>query len=232
MQSTNLSEILLMIIPLIFAITIHESAHGYVALYYGDDTAKSMGRLSLNPMNHIDPIGTIVVPLIMLFSSLSTGYSFIFGWAKPVPVNPRNFSNYKIGNRMVAISGPISNLIMSFAWAILLVIGFILINKQIIFGEPLRKMCVYGIQFNAVFFVLNMLPILPLDGGRFIDSFLPAKYSLIFQRIEPYGTWVILILLMTGVLSKIIHPILNVMVLFIYYKFSVNIYEFIINIFS
>ena len=233
MQLEHLSKILLMILPLVFAITIHESSHGFVALYYGDDTAKSMNRLSLNPMNHIDPVGTILIPLMMLFFSVGSGYSlpFIFGWAKPVPVNPRNFNNYKIGNRMVAISGPLSNLIMVFAWGLLLVLSFIMGYNKIIFAEPLRLMCLYGIEFNAVFFVLNMLPILPLDGAQFIDSFLPVKYSLAFHKIEPYGSWIILVLLIAGILPKLIYPIVSYIERFAYYKFSGAIYSFIINIF-
>ncbi len=198
-ENFNLANIIIMILPLLFAITVHEAAHAYMARHYGDRTAEQLGRLTLNPISHIDPVGTILVPVLM---SLMPG-GFIFGWAKPVPVISRNFRDVRMGMRMVSIAGPLSNLIMAVGWALLLVLSYKMNNT---FSEPLSLMSTFGIQINIMLFVLNMLPILPLDGGRFVDTFLSARASMQFQKIEPYGTWIILGLLVTGILSKIMFP--------------------------
>lgn len=200
----DFSTILLMILPMVFAITIHEAAHGYVARHYGDNTAAQLGRLSLNPAKHIDPVGTVLVPLVMFAVSAGIGGGFIFGWAKPVPVDVRNFRNRRMGMRMVALAGPMSNFVMMLLWGLVALIAFYLPGM---FHRPLSLMAQYGIMFNAFLGVLNMLPILPLDGGRFVDTFLPPKASMQFQKIEPYGTWIILFLLISGLLMKILVPI-------------------------
>lgn len=204
----DFSAILLMILPMVFAITVHEAAHGYVARYYGDNTAAQLGRLTLNPVKHIDPIGTVAVPLLMFAVSAGFGGGFIFGWAKPVPVNTRNFRNQRIGMRMVALAGPMSNFIMMLLWGVVALIAFYLPGM---FHRPLGLMAQYGVMFNAFLGVLNMLPILPLDGGRFVDTFLPAKASMQFQKIEPYGTWIILFLLVSGLLMKILVPMASLL---------------------
>lgn len=201
MQNFDLGTFLLAVLPVLLAITVHEASHGYMARHYGDRTAEQLGRLTLNPLAHIDPIGTILVPSVMFFTT-----GFLFGWAKPVPVVTRNFRNARMGMRMVAIAGPLSNLIMAFGWAIVLAIG---LYVPVDYQTPLQTMAQYGILINAVLFVLNMIPILPLDGGRFVDTFLPAKTSMQFQKLEPYGTWVILLLLVTGLLSKIMFPFVS-----------------------
>ena len=131
---------------------------------------------------------------------------FLFGWAKPVPVIPRNFRNMRQGMRMVAIAGPLSNLLMAFAWGLALALAPIVPES---FQYPLSQMARYGVIINVVLFVLNMLPILPLDGGRFVDTFLPAHASMQFRKIEPYGTWILLILLMTGLLGQIMSPFIS-----------------------
>lgn len=198
-QNFDLGTFLLAVLPVLLAITVHEAAHGYAAKHYGDNTAQMLGRLTLNPIKHIDPVGTILVPLITLMIT-----PFIFGWAKPVPVNTRNFKNMRMGMRMVAIAGPLSNLAMALIWGLVMGLSTHIGYE---YQEPLYRMAQYGILINAVLFTLNMLPILPLDGGRFVDTFLPAKQSLQFQKIEPYGTWIILGLLMTGLLGKIMMPV-------------------------
>lgn len=193
--------LLLAALPVLMAITVHEAAHAYAARYWGDRTAEQLGRLTLNPLPHIDLVGTVVVPALMaLFTP------FIFGWAKPVPIITRNFRNMRLGLRTVAIAGPLSNLAMAFGWGIVSAVSLHLSGSaQFIIGQ----MAAYGIIINAVMFVLNMLPVLPLDGGRFLDTFLPARLSVRFQKIEPYGTWIVLILLMTGLLGTIMRPFIR-----------------------
>ncbi|MBR7001542.1 MAG: site-2 protease family protein [Neisseriaceae bacterium] len=208
----NLRIILLMILPLILAITLHEAAHAYAARHFGDKTAEQLGRLTLNPIAHIDPIGTILVPLLMAGSSMAMGgMPMIFGWAKPVPIITRNFKNVRVGMRITALAGPLSNLAMMIAWLIMAIIAKYVPQNM---GTPLGLMSQFGIVLNAALFVLNMLPILPLDGGRVLDTFLPAKYSFQFNKIEPYGIWIVLILLLTGLLWKILTPIIGVLMVF------------------
>lgn len=203
-QQFNLAEFLLAVLPALLAITVHEAAHGYAARYWGDRTAEQLGRLTLNPLAHIDLVGTIIVPLLMFITT-----PFLFGWAKPVPIVPRNFRNMRMGLRVVAFSGPLSNLIMAFGWGIALAAAAWVPSN---FQEAMSGMAIYGISINASLFVLNMLPILPLDGGRIIDSFLPTGASIKFHKIEPYGTWILLILLATGLLGIIMTPFYHAIV--------------------
>lgn len=207
----NFQQILLMILPLILAITLHEAAHAYAARHFGDNTAEKLGRLTLNPIAHIDPVGTILVPLVLFAGSMAAGGAgFLFGWAKPVPIITRNFKNVRIGMRMTALAGPMANLLMMIAWTLLrIVVPFVPEN----ISYPLSMMCLYGISINAALFVLNMLPILPLDGGRVLDTFLPVKLSYQFNKIEPYGVWIVLILALTGVLWTIIAPAIYLMMM-------------------
>lgn len=200
-EKFDLGIFLLAVLPVLLAITVHEAAHGYAARYWGDRTAEKLGRLTLNPLAHIDLMGTIIVPFVMFLFT-----PFLFGWAKPVPVISRNFRDMRKGMRMVAIAGPLSNLLMAFAWSLVLVFAP---NVPDSFQYPLSQMARYGVIINVVLFVLNMLPILPLDGGRFVDTFLSARASMQFHKIEPYGTWILLILLMTGLLEKIISPFIS-----------------------
>ena len=208
-QNFDLGIFLLAVLPVLLAITVHEAAHGYAARHYCDRTAEMMGRLTLNPIKHIDPVGTILVPALMFMFT-----PFLFGWAKPVPINTRNFKDTRMGMRMVAIAGPLSNLVMCFGWALAMVASQWVPES---FQEAMQTMSRYGIIINAVLFVLNMLPILPLDGGRFVDTFLPAKASMQFQKIEPYGMWVIILLLVTGLLSKIMYPFISMILMAVQY---------------
>lgn len=199
-------------LPIIFAVTLHEVAHGYVAYWCGDYTAKLSGRLSLNPIHHIDLIGTIIVPVIML-----AGTGFMFGWAKPVPVDARNFKNPRRDMALVAIAGPLSNLSMAFLWALICKLGIILMaSGNNWFGTPLMLMGKAGILINIVLGVLNLIPIPPLDGSRVLASILPRRAAYKYNMIEPFGFYILIILLLTNVLSYILTPAIMFWVALIY----------------
>ena len=190
-------------LPVLFAITLHEVAHGRVARYLGDHTAAQQGRLSLNPLKHIDPVGTVLVPGVLLLLG-----GFLFGWAKPVPVDYRNLKNPKKDMALVAIAGPLVNLVMAIGWALLLKISL---------GQPheeglwlgLAQMGIAGITINLILMVLNLLPMPPLDGGRVAVGLLPMKQAVALSKIEPYGMVILIVLMFTGVLSKILGPLVG-----------------------
>jgi Zn-dependent protease len=193
-------------IPIVFAITIHEVAHGWVARYFGDRTAEAQGRLSLNPIRHIDPIGTILVPALMLWIG-----GFLFGWAKPVPVNPNYMRNPRGNMVWVSAAGPTVNLLMAVAWAavMLLTRSFDLGTT----GEWIFQMAGIGIYINVLLAVFNMLPIPPLDGGQVLTNLLPAgPLSSALERIAPFGLFIVLGLIFTGILAPLIgRPIAAIM---------------------
>ena len=192
-------------IPVIFAITLHEAAHGYVARHYGDFTAHAAGRISLNPVRHIDLIGTIVVPLtLFILSKLTMGAGFLFGWAKPVPVNFTNLHQPKRDMLWVAAAGPAANLLMTVFWALVVKSGLAIPESS--FATPMILMGIAGIQINVILMVLNLLPLPPLDGGRMAVSLLPHSIAQHFARIEPYGFIILLLLLFSGILGAIIWP--------------------------
>ncbi len=201
-ELTIVQKIAVWAIPLIFAITLHEVAHGWVANLFGDRTAKLSGRLTINPIKHIDLIGTIVVPALMLMVG-----GFIFGWAKPVPVNARNMAKPRIEMPIVCLAGPLANLLMAVFWAGIAKCGYILVAANPWLGEPLIYMGEAGISINIVLGVLNCLPIPPLDGGRALYYLLPGRMGWFFNRIEPYGFFILLALIATGVLSYVIGPL-------------------------
>ena len=192
-------------IPVLFAITLHEAAHGYVARHFGDMTAHAQGRISLNPMRHIDLIGTIVVPLVILFLS---GYKFLFGWAKPVPVNYSALRKPRPHMAWVAAAGPGANLAMALVWAVLLKIAVLLPAGAT--SEFLGLMSQAGILVNLIFMFLNLLPILPLDGGRILASLLPSRAAWQYARLEPLGLPLLVILLLTNVLNVVLEPLVGV----------------------
>jgi Zn-dependent protease len=192
-------------LPVLFAITLHEAAHGYVARHFGDMTAHAQGRISLNPGRHIDLIGTLVVPLVILFLS---GYKFLFGWAKPVPVNYSALRKPRQHMAWVAAAGPASNLAQALIWAALLKLAVIAPDN--LFSVPLRLMSEAGILVNLVFMFLNLLPILPLDGGRILASLLPSRAAWQYAKLEPLGLPLLVILLLTNVLSVVLGPLVGV----------------------
>jgi Zn-dependent protease len=193
------------VIPVLFAITVHEAAHGYVARMLGDTTAAMLGRLTLNPLKHIDPIGTIAVPAgLLILSSLSPGPPFVFGWAKPVPVNTRNLRRPQRDMAVVAAAGPLANLVMAIGWALLLKLGLALDHAL---SLAMVYMGMAGIAINVLLMVLNLLPLPPLDGGRVVAGFLPRRIAQHYERIEPYGLVIVLILLITGLLGALIGPV-------------------------
>ena len=190
-------------LPVIFAITVHEVAHGWVANKLGDGTAKMLGRLTLNPIKHIDPIGTIVVPIMLV---LVTGVAF--GWAKPVPVNPRNLRNPRKDMVLVAIAGPLANVFMAIFWVLFLKLVSVAVS-DINIARGLMAMGEAGVIINLVLFVLNLIPIPPLDGSKVLAGFVPPSIADILDRIEPYGFFIVLGLLYFGLLSALMNPIIN-----------------------
>ena len=192
-------------LPVIFAITLHEAAHGYAARHFGDPTAWQMGRISLNPLRHVDPVGTLLVPGVILL--LSAG-GLLFGWAKPVPVNFGNLRRPKQDMLWVAAAGPAANLAMAVAWA--LVLKLAIGAPEIGYSEALKEMARVGISINGVLMVLNLLPLPPLDGGRIAVSLLPPRAAWKFARVEPWGFPILLALLFLGLLDDILQPLLRV----------------------
>lgn len=202
-------------IPLIFAITLHEAAHGWIASKFGDNTALMMGRVTLNPVKHIDPIGTIVFPIIVFVVS---GFNFIFGWAKPVPINWQALGKPRRDMAFVALAGPAANLVMALLWALiakgsLFLVYYPNINPYIRLAMQFFSLAaLIGINLNIALMILNLIPIPPLDGSRVISSILPPRLSLAYERIEPYGIWILLGLLAFGVLGRMIWPPLKAIV--------------------
>ena len=200
-------------LPVVFAITLHEAAHGYVAKHYGDLTAYAAGRISLNPLRHIDPIGTVVLPLILLAVSKLFGAGIIFGWAKPVPVNFGNLRNPKRDMLWVAAAGPFANFAMALVWAFAIKSGLWLGGGY--FALPLVLMGAAGVFINAIIMMLNLLPLPPLDGGRILVSLLPHRLAYNVARLEPYGFIILIVLLFVGALGIVLWPLIHGVVVLI-----------------
>ncbi|MGC2517891.1 MAG: site-2 protease family protein [Burkholderiales bacterium] len=208
MEFNLVQTIAIYALPVIFAITLHEAAHGYVARHFGDSSAWMLGRVSLNPLRHIDMVGTILVPLLILVTSKLFGSGgILFGWAKPVPVNFNALRNPKRDMLWVAVAGPAANLVMALGWALVLKLALAMPPNA--FALPLSLMGEAGVNVNVVLMVLNLLPILPLDGGRVAMSLLPNKLAYRYSRLEPYGFPILLLLIFTNVLGIIMSPMVQ-----------------------
>jgi Zn-dependent protease len=214
MELTLIQKIAVFALPVIFAITLHEAAHGYVARFFGDMTAALQGRITLNPIKHIDPVGTILVPLVILLTSkLLGGGAILFGWAKPVPVNFGNLRRPKKDMLWVAAAGPGMNLVMAVFWALVIQLGHAIGSGFA--SAPLMLMGAAGVFINVILMALNLIPLPPLDGGRIAVSLLPLKQAMQFSRLEPYGLFILLGLLFTGVLGMILWPIISLFIGFV-----------------
>lgn len=197
------AQILIYIVPLMFAITLHEAAHGWMASRYGDPTAKMLGRVTANPIPHIDPVGTLLVPGVLLLGSSLTGMGgVLLGWAKPVPINTRNLSPFRQGMLAVAIAGPMANLLQAFVW-------LFLFKLCLVFGWHDRyivEVSLAGVMVNFYLMAFNLLPLPPLDGGRIVTMLLPYNAAQSFARIEEYGMIVLVVLLISGFIHYWMHP--------------------------
>jgi Zn-dependent protease len=212
MELNPIQNLIVLVPPLLLAITIHEVAHGWAALRCGDTTAKAQGRLSLNPLRHVDPVGTILVPAVLFFLG-----GFIFGWAKPVPVNFRHLRQPKRDMALVALAGPGVNLAMALAWGLLMSVGLILMPSLAWVGLPLAYMGNAGVTINIVIGVLNMLPVPPLDGSRVLTGLLPSSFGRFMLQLEPYGLFIVLLMMATGILSVILTPPIEWLQTFIFF---------------
>jgi len=197
-------------IPVLFAITLHEAAHGYVARHFGDMTAYAQGRISLNPLRHIDPVGTILLPLLTLFVG-----GILFGWAKPVPVNFAALRHPKKDMLWVALAGPAANLVMALFWGAMMKVALMFPSSY--FAEPLIGMAEFGVTINAILMVLNLLPLPPLDGGRIAISLLPHRQAYQLAKIEPYGIYILIFLAVVPVggqpiLSRLLSPLVGTVI--------------------
>jgi Zn-dependent protease len=192
-------------LPVIFGITLHEAAHGYVAKHFGDTTAYVLGRVSLNPVRHIDLVGTIVVPLVILLAtSWGAGQGMLFGWAKPVPVNYHALRKPKRDMMWVAAAGPAANLAMALGWALTAKLALVMPNNY--FTDPLFLISQAGVTVNLVLMLLNLIPLLPLDGGRIVAGLLPTRMADQYARLEPWGFPILLALMFTNVLGIVLGP--------------------------
>jgi len=203
MQALNHMQLLAVLaVPVLLAITVHEAAHGWVASKLGDHTAFRLGRVTFNPLRHVDPVGTLLVPALAFFFT-----GFLFGWAKPVPVNWRNLYHPRRDMALVAVAGPGANLIMALAWGLIIQAGLLMFPVSHWIALPLIYTGAAGVLINVFLMVLNLVPLLPLDGGRVLNSLLPPRLANLFSRLEPFGLIILLVLLVTGVLGAVLLPI-------------------------
>jgi Zn-dependent protease len=206
-------------LPIVFAITLHEAAHAYAAKYFGDTTAYAEGRMSMNPLKHIDPVGTLLIPIVLYF----VGSPFLFGYAKPVPVNFGNLRNPKKQMAWVALAGPAANMVMAFMW----IVFAILLRALHLDEEFFIKMAQAGVMTNLVIFAFNLFPVPPLDGGRIMTSILPHRYAYKFAQLEPYGFFIVLALMFLHALNYWMMPVMAIAGSFL--KLLVSPLTFLLN---
>ena len=211
MELTYVQKIAIYALPVIFAITVHEAAHGFAARFFGDMTADRAGRITLNPLKHIDPIGTILLPALTLLVG-----GILFGWAKPVPVDFSRLRNPKRDMLWVASAGPASNFVMALFWALMIKLS---VTAPNVYSEPMALMGQAGVMINVVLMVLNLLPLPPLDGGRIAVSLLPNHLAYKYAQIERYGFIILIVLLATGVLGRIMEPFIEAVIQLIQFIF-------------
>ncbi len=221
-SASLIQALVVAILPLIFAITVHEAAHGWVASKLGDKTALVLGRVTLNPIKHIDLIGTIILPIILLMLG-----GFIFGWAKPVPIGWQNLKNPRRDMALVALAGPFANLLMALIWAGIAKLSVIYLSGQAqpwlsVTGQFLEAAANFGIIINCLLMILNLLPIPPLDGSRVISSILPVRAAYQYEKLEAFGIWILLGLLLLGALKYILWPPVVLLIKFIGNLFGIN----------
>ena len=216
MNADTIYQIATWALPILLAITLHEYAHGWVANKLGDNTAKALGRLTINPIKHIDPIGTILIPGILLL----IGSSFLFGYAKPIPVNALNLKNIRKDMAIIAIAGPLSNLFMAFAWGFIMLFATYGIFGDVAIAKGFYDMGKNGVLINVLLMVLNLLPIPPLDGAKVLSGFVPKNIANTLDRVEPYGFFILIGLLFLGILNKIMLPIMIPILAIIYSIFT------------
>ena len=211
MELTYIQKIAIYALPVIFAITVHEAAHGFAARYFGDMTAEREGRITLNPLKHIDPFGTILLPALTLLVG-----GILFGWAKPVPVNFSHLRHPKRDMLWVAAAGPASNFVMALFWALIIKLSILYPTA---YSEPMALMGQAGVMINVVLMVLNLLPLPPLDGGRIAVSLLPNHLAYKYAQIERYGFMILIVLLATGILNRIMEPFIDAVIQIIQFIF-------------
>jgi len=218
MDLTLIQKICVWALPVLFAITLHEAAHGWCAYKLGDPTAKLLGRISINPLVHIDPLGTILVPLLVGYMS---NFSFVFGWAKPVPITYQNFKNQRRDISLVSLAGPFANILMALFWALI----FKILTLNLITNQELVKFiasaCSAGIFINIILFCLNLLPIPPLDGSKVVSCLIPPKYAYYYDKLEPYGFMILIVLMYVGILNSILGPIVYFIMSIIRQSFNI-----------
>lgn len=216
MDTDTIRQLLVSIPALVLAITLHEVSHGYVANKLGDPTARLMGRLTLNPIKHIDPIGTVILPLILTLLG-----GVIFGYAKPVPINPSNFKDPKRGMAISAAAGPITNIILAILSSLILMLFVIPVSALLqsnivnVIMTPIALMLHFSVRINIFLAALNLIPIIPLDGGRVLVGLLPYKQAMAYSKIEPYGLIILYALIFTGLAGLFIFPLVNILYLFV-----------------
>ncbi|MCB1802019.1 MAG: site-2 protease family protein [Gammaproteobacteria bacterium] len=201
-ELTLVQRIAIWALPLVFAVTVHEAAHGWVADKLGDPTARKLGRITLNPLPHIDPVGTLLVPMLML-----TFTGFLVGWAKPVPVAFNRLRSPRRDMAIVAAAGPGSNLVMAVLWSLVLLVAHNLVHTVQSIALPLMLMAVAGVFVNLVLMAINLLPVPPLDGGRMLNGFLPQGLSRLYMKLEPFGIFILIALIMVGVVKVLLWPV-------------------------